>query len=315
MQVLPKRFPPLATRKHSAKIKLQPTLLALTRTRPHSRPQLSHSRKQTPLSQDDNRQEPFLRRQPTSFKSVSSARNRSCDLQGEGDRLIKEESRVRGEVGVSAKSWVVYEMREGRVLCGKKEQRKREMASLTKMMNLATLLQLLERAAVDPRLVTVTATRNATALNGTSAELKRGAAYSLYDLLFAMMLPSGNDAAYLIAEVGGVLVRLLREESPRTENVLDPLSLQEIMRRGSNVSLFLREMNRLAAQLGMKNSNFANPHGLSNPANYSTALDLARLSAHAMSHPLFRTIVSTRKHCYRYWLPPKDKENMHPNQP
>lgn len=101
-------------------------------------------------------------------------------------------------------------MREGRHLCGKRENRKREMASLTKMMNLATILQLVERAGVDPKLVTVIASRNATSLNGTSAELKRDASYSLYDLFFGMMLPSGNDAAYLIAEVGGILARLLK---------------------------------------------------------------------------------------------------------
>lgn len=91
--------------------------------------------------------------------------------------------------------------------------------------------------------------------------------------------------------------------------------LQQAMRKGNNVSLFLKEMNRLAAQLKMYSSNFANPHGLSNPANYSTALDLARLSAYAMNNPLFRSIVNKRKHSYRYNLPQNDKENVHPNQP
>jgi D-alanyl-D-alanine carboxypeptidase len=100
---------------------------------------------------------------------------------------------------VSAKSWMLYELREGRSLYGKRNYKKREMASLTKMMNLITILQLVERTGVDPRRVRVRATRNSCTMIGTSAELRQGAVYSLYDLYFGMMLPSGNDAAYLIA--------------------------------------------------------------------------------------------------------------------
>lgn len=48
---------------------------------------------------------------------------------------------------------------------------------------------------------------------GTTAELKYGAVYTLYDLYFGMMLPSGNDAAYLVAEVGSMLLRVMREQS------------------------------------------------------------------------------------------------------
>ena len=84
------------------------------------------------------------------------------------------------------------------------------MASLTKMMTLTTMLQLIERAGVDPRRVRVRASRSACAMIGTTAELKAGAVYLLRDLFFGMMLPSGNDAAYLIAELGGLILRLMR---------------------------------------------------------------------------------------------------------
>jgi D-alanyl-D-alanine carboxypeptidase/D-alanyl-D-alanine carboxypeptidase (penicillin-binding protein 5/6) len=57
-------------------------------------------------------------------------------------------------------------------------------------------------------------------------------------------------------------------------------------------------MNRFAKQIDMFESNFANPHGLSNPNNFSTASDLAKLCQHAMKKPLFRRIVQTRKHSY-----------------
>jgi serine-type D-Ala-D-Ala carboxypeptidase (penicillin-binding protein 5/6) len=79
--------------------------------------------------------------------------------------------------------------------------------------------------------------------------------------------------------------------------------LEELVGGSSNVSYFLKEMNRLARQLGMSSSNFANPHGLSNPANYSTAADLAKLCTYAMRNQHFRAIVSTQHHGYHYELP------------
>lgn len=153
---------------------------------------------------------------------------------------------------------------------------------------------------------------------GTTAELRQGAVYSLHDLFFGMMLPSGNDAAYLVAEVGGVVARMLREGRVEAGVLEDADRLEGLMLRGNNVTLFLREMNRLSWQLGMGSSNFANPHGLANPANYSTALDLCKLCGHAMKNPIFRAIVSTQAHHYQCDLPlhqESDKENLDPNHP
>lgn len=75
--------------------------------------------------------------------------------------------------------------------------------------------------------------------------------------------------------------------------------LEGLMSGNRNVSIFLKEMNRLSWELGMCSSNFANPHGLSNQANYSTALDLCKLCCHAMKNPLFRSIVNTQQHAYQ----------------
>lgn len=132
-----------------------------------------------------------------------------------------------------------------------------------------------------------------------------------------MMLPSGNDAAYLIAEVGGILARMLKEDKVDVDSLQDVERMEEMMGRGNNVSLFLREMNIMAWQIGMGSSNFANPHGLANPSNYSTALDLCKLCTHAMKNPLFRAIVSTQTHHYQLEMPHPDidKENRHPNAP
>jgi D-alanyl-D-alanine carboxypeptidase len=94
--------------------------------------------------------------------------------------------------------------------------------------------------------------------------------------------------------------------------------LEVLMGRVNNVTLFLREMNRLSWEVGMGSSNFANPHGLANASNYSTALDLCKLCAYAMKNPLFRAIVATQTHHYHYDLPLSsdiDKENQNPNIP
>jgi len=67
---------------------------------------------------------------------------------------------------------------------------------------------MIERFNINPNKLRVKPTKNAVCMNGTSAELKYTHIYTLYDLLFGMMLPSGNDAAYLIAELGGLLLKL-----------------------------------------------------------------------------------------------------------
>jgi D-alanyl-D-alanine carboxypeptidase len=75
-------------------------------------------------------------------------------------------------------------------------------------------------------------------------------------------------------------------------------------------------MNRLSWSIGMSCSNFANPHGLSNTSNYSTALDVCKLCSYSMRNQYFRRIVSTQLHHYHCELSGKlgvDKENQDPN--
>jgi D-alanyl-D-alanine carboxypeptidase len=73
---------------------------------------------------------------------------------------------------VSAKSWALYEMRSERLLFGKRDYKRREMASLTKIMNLSTILDLLARYAIDAKRVNLRATKSACSMIGTTAELK-----------------------------------------------------------------------------------------------------------------------------------------------
>jgi D-alanyl-D-alanine carboxypeptidase len=217
---------------------------------------------------------------------------------------------------VTAKSWVLYEMRSGKQISGKRNYKKREMASLTKMMNLITVLEIMQREGLDPAKIRVTATKAACSVTGTTAELKMGAIYTLYDLLFGMMLPSGNDAAYLIAETCGWLLKLSKEGKLEPTIAYHEPTLRGLMESNGQTAFYMREMNRLALKLQMVSSNFANPHGLSCTSNYSTAEDLAKLCMYSMRNPLFRSIVYTQIHPYTCQLTEpivEDKENADPN--
>lgn len=191
-------------------------------------------------------------------------------------------------------------MQEGRPLWTHRPHKKREMASLTKIMNLATILEIVNSIGIDAKELKVRASNSACQLTGTTAELRPNAEYSLYELYFGMMLPSGNDAAHLIAEVGGFLLKMQQSGTTGPLRDLNARINGEIATYSEQlVSSFLREMNRLARKLDMANSNFANPHGLSNPDNYSTATDLAKLCTASMRNLHFRRIVQTRRFTYR----------------
>jgi D-alanyl-D-alanine carboxypeptidase len=109
---------------------------------------------------------------------------------------------------------------------------------------------------------------------GTSAYLKVGDYLSINSLLFALMLPSGNDAAWALAEYFGSRI------SP---NSVKP------------VKHFILEMNKIAKELHLPSSSFANPHGLMQKKNLSTARDIAKVTCFAMKNKKFREIVDTRQ--------------------
>lgn len=134
------RFPPLAARKTSQRLKLRPTVVGLTS---HHDSCSSHAKHLSDsLARDEPSIEaPSLHREEGSLRSVSSTRNRSCQLERPKRRPAAQALLERTDMPeVSAKSWMLYELKEGRCLYGKRNYKKREMASLTKMMNLITVL-------------------------------------------------------------------------------------------------------------------------------------------------------------------------------
>ena len=145
----------------------------------------------------------------------------------------------------------------------RKADEKRYPASTTKIM---TCILALENAEPDEP---VTVSKRACRLSEKNSKmgLKPGEVYPLIDLIYGMMLPSGNDAAIAVAEhIGG------------------------------SIDGFADLMNEKAEAIGMEHSHFTNPHGLHHDEHYSTARDMAILAAYAMQNDTFREIVSTVKY-------------------
>ncbi len=144
------------------------------------------------------------------------------------------------------------------VIFEKNSKEKMPMASTTKIM---TAILALEKT--NPRDV-VTVSANAERQEGSSIYLERGDKIAMEDLLYGLMLNSGNDAAVAVAEfVSG------------------------------SVDEFAREMTRFARKIGAKDTYFKNPNGLDADGHYTTAYDLALITSYAMDNEVFRRIVST----------------------
>ena len=106
---------------------------------------------------------------------------------------------------ISAQSWAVFDCRKSKLLAGRRESERREMASITKMMTFYVAIQLCTEFRVNyDRLISTS--EEASEVIGTSAKLIAGDQLSLKQLFYGMMLPSGNDAAHSIAEFFGQIL-------------------------------------------------------------------------------------------------------------
>lgn len=186
--------------------------------------------------------------------------------------------KVRASVSVSAQSAILTEEKTGRILFEKNAYTKRRIASITKIM---TAILAVESGKMNKY---VTVSEQAVHTEGSSIYLKAGEKIQLKDLIYGLMLRSGNDAAVAIAEyVGG------------------------------SVDGFVYLMNQKAKQLGMLNTHFANPSGLDNQNNhYSTAYDMALLTRYAMNNKTYRQIVGTK--VYRAPNPTENWERVWKNK-
>jgi D-alanyl-D-alanine carboxypeptidase len=164
------------------------------------------------------------------------------------------------EPTVTAKSAIIMEATTGKILYAKGAADRRPPASTTKMM---TLIVALEHGNLND---IVTTSPGAAATEGSSLWLGPGEQLKLIDLLYGMMLVSGNDATVAVAEhISG------------------------------SVDKFARLMTEKAHAIGALNTNFTNSSGLPDPKHYSTAADLARIAAYGYKNPTFTRIVSTKR--------------------
>lgn len=160
---------------------------------------------------------------------------------------------------VSAQHAILIDAKTGKVLYEKNAEEKAYPASITKIM---TALLAIENGKLDHK---VKVTESAIGVEGSSIYLAPGETLPLRDLVYGLMLRSGNDAAVAIsAEIGGT-----------TQN-------------------FIKMMNDRAREIGAKNTNFINPSGLHDKNHYTTAKDMALISREAMKNPEFKTIVRAK---------------------
>lgn len=158
-----------------------------------------------------------------------------------------------------AASAALIDVTSGRLLYSQRGDERMKIASLTKIM---TAIVAIDHGDLDSK---VKVSVRAAGKEGSSLYLKAGEQISLRDVLYGLMLRSGNDAAVAIAEhVGGT------------------------------VEGFAYLMNTKAEEIGLINSHFMNPHGLDQQDHYSSANDLARLTAYAMHNANFQSIVKTK---------------------
>jgi D-alanyl-D-alanine carboxypeptidase len=142
----------------------------------------------------------------------------------------------------------------------------------------------------------VSVSKEAAATKGTSAALFEGEKASVWELLHAMMLPSGNDAAVALAEAVGVLCAPEAEGEWRGPWAAAEHYDARSYKRDCPFSRFVAEMNRTARALGLRSTHFVNPHGLMHPAHASTALDVAALVHAAMANARFRQVAGAREY-------------------
>lgn len=178
---------------------------------------------------------------------------------------------------VTAQAYIVVEASTGRVLAEKDADAQHYPASMTKMM---TAILSLEHLSPDD---TIAIGQDAATTEDSALNFAAGDVFQRDQLVGGMLLVSDNGAAVALAD-----------------------------RLGGGIPQFADMMNDKASELGMTNTHFANPNGLTNPQHYSTARDMMKLARYAMENPTFRHMVGTKK-AQVHWLQPANKVIMAEN--
>lgn len=194
---------------------------------------------------------------------------------------LKPADELHGPPFVTCRAWAIADADTGELLWGENETAKLDIASTTKIMTAWLVIQL---ASADASVLdeTMVFSRRADRTPGSTSGIRTGERITVREALYGLMLPSGNDAAVALAEHFGERLSQLRKLSVR-ESGDDPLPL------------FVAAMNDEAERLEMLDTHFRNPHGLTAADHVSSARDLLKLAAAAVSNELFLQYVSTRQ--------------------
>ncbi len=171
---------------------------------------------------------------------------------------------AKGKPSIYSRSAVIYDPVGKKVIYAKNIYVRRPVASITKVM---TAMVVLDRLSLNKK---VKVSRKASLAQPSKVYLRKGEYYTVRDLLYSLLLNSGNDAAVCLAEAVA----------------------------GTEWD-FVALMNKKARAIGLKNTRFINASGLPGKGQYSTAYDLARLMAYTNKYPVIRKIMRTRRHTIR----------------
>ena len=161
---------------------------------------------------------------------------------------------------VNSEAAVLIDGKTGQVLYKKNENERLYPASITKI---ATGILAIEQGNLNDM---VTVSKNAQDVEGTQVYLVKGEQVRMEDLVYGLLMNSGNDAAVAIAE-----------------------------HMDGSVEKFSERMNKFVSSLGATGTHFTNPHGLFDPNHYTTASDMAKIASYAMDNSKFRQVVGTKK--------------------
>ena len=175
--------------------------------------------------------------------------------------VINVASKSIAEPIINSRIGIIYDRKSGKVIWGKNENKRSAMASTTKIM---TCIVVIENADLNAE---VKVSAKAAGTGGSRLGLKKDDKITIKDLLYGLMLRSGNDAAVALAEyVGG------------------------------DINGFAHKMNKKSEELGLKNTHFETPHGLDSDEHYTTAYELAKIADYALKNEMFAKIVGTKEH-------------------
>lgn len=207
------------------------------------------------------------------------------ETKDEPSEKEKTQETLDGPPIVSCKAWAIADGESGELLFENQGNKRLDNASTTKLMTAWLVAKLAE---ADPTVLdeTITFSKRADETTGSTAAIRAGERVRAGDLLYGLLLPSGNDASVALAEHFGN--RFASSLGTPDETI----SAEE------SYDLFVKAMNDEAQALGLKQTAYANPHGLTEKGHGASAGDLCQLAIKVLHNPTLAPIVSTRRYDY-----------------